>query len=157
RLDVREDTVGKGVIVPGHPEKSRLVDRIFSDVEALRMPPAASHKQLSAAQKDLLKRWIAEGAKYQPHWAFVPLPASVPVPVVPAAWWADRSESRGGMGGVRGMGSTGPATSATSHTAHTSHTGPALPPTPRAWIRSPVDAFVLARLQKEGLRPSPEA
>ena len=36
------------------------------------MPPPKSHKKLTAAQKEMLKRWVAEGAEYQPHWSFIP-------------------------------------------------------------------------------------
>ena len=35
------------------------------------MPPADSNRSLSTAQKDILKRWIDEGAKWGKHWAFV--------------------------------------------------------------------------------------
>src|SRR5207253_1218863 len=41
----------------------------------------------TAAQKELLRRWIAQGAKYERHWAFVPLPARVPVPPVRNPAW----------------------------------------------------------------------
>ena len=76
RLDVREEALkpaksGDTAIVPGKVDESQLVARIFSDDEEERMPPAATKKELSAAQKDVLKRWIAGGAKYDPHWAFV--------------------------------------------------------------------------------------
>ncbi len=44
------------------------------------MPPPKSDKKLTAAQKELLRRWIAAGAEYQPHWSFIapvrPEPAS---------------------------------------------------------------------------------
>jgi hypothetical protein len=71
RLDIREEALKLGAIVPGQPEKSELVRRIFTtDAEDL-MPPAESHKHLTAAQKETLKRWIAAGAEYQPHWAYV--------------------------------------------------------------------------------------
>jgi hypothetical protein len=45
------------------------------------MPPASSHKTLTAAQKDLLRRWIAQGAKYEAHWSFI-TPKRPPVPIV---------------------------------------------------------------------------
>ncbi len=45
------------------------------------MPPPKSHKGLKDAEKDLLKRWIAEGAEYQRHWAFV-APARPALPSV---------------------------------------------------------------------------
>jgi hypothetical protein len=72
RLDLREEALGRGVIVPGHPEKSRLIARIVEREEARRMPPPSFHKQLTNAQKELLKRWVAQGAKYEGHWAYLP-------------------------------------------------------------------------------------
>jgi hypothetical protein len=64
RLDVREELIKLG------PET--LIDRInTTDADDL-MPPTDSHKKLSTKQKGTLKQWIAEGAKYELHWAFVP-------------------------------------------------------------------------------------
>jgi len=111
RLDIPDEAVARGVIVPGKPEKSRLISRILATDARRRMPPVSTHKQLTAQQKALLRRWIAEGARYERHWAFVPLPARVPTPAVKNA----------------------------------------------AWCRNEIDRFVLARLDAEGLRPSPEA
>ena len=76
RLDLREDAMkpaksGAVAIVPGQPDKSELVSRIFTSDGDDLMPPAKLHKPLSSAQKELLKRWIAEGAEYQGHWAFI--------------------------------------------------------------------------------------
>src|SRR5262249_8024746 len=59
-------------IVPGHPEKSALVERIYSTEKSEVMPPHKTNKKLSDAQKAILKQWIAEGAEYQPHWSFIP-------------------------------------------------------------------------------------
>jgi hypothetical protein len=72
RLDVREEAIAKRAIVPGKPSESELVRRIFTVNPDDLMPPPESHKTLAAAQKDLLRRWIAAGAEYQEHWAFVP-------------------------------------------------------------------------------------
>ena len=72
RLDVREDAIAKKAFIPGKPDQSALVKRIFTKDADDLMPPADSHKQLTAAQKELLKRWVAEGAEYQTHWAYVP-------------------------------------------------------------------------------------
>jgi hypothetical protein len=77
RLDIREDAVAKGAIIPGKPKQSALVDRIYTANPDDMMPPAEAHKTLTAAQKDLLRRWIANGAKYEKHWAYV-------LPVKPA-------------------------------------------------------------------------
>lgn len=77
RLDVRESAIipadsGNAAIIPGQPDASALVARILSKDEYELMPPADSHKKLSASQKQKLRQWIAEGAEYEPHWAFVP-------------------------------------------------------------------------------------
>jgi Protein of unknown function (DUF1553)/Protein of unknown function (DUF1549)/Planctomycete cytochrome C len=78
RLDLREAALapaesGRPAIVPGKADESRLVQRIFSDDPGKLMPPPESNKKLSAAEKQLLKDWIAEGAGYQEHWAFLPV------------------------------------------------------------------------------------
>src|SRR5687768_16152686 len=61
---------GSAAIVPGEPEESELVRRIFSAEDSERMPPPDSKKALTDAEKSLLKQWIAAGAKYEAHWAF---------------------------------------------------------------------------------------
>ena len=82
RLDIREDALKKEAFVPGDAAASELVKRLFlTDPEEI-MPPPESHKKLTPEQKELLKRWVAEGAKYQNHWAYeAPVKASVPSPV----------------------------------------------------------------------------
>jgi hypothetical protein len=110
RLDVREEAIKAGAIVPGKPAECELLDKIFAQEPTERMPPPRSGKKLTAAQKELLKRWIAAGAEYQPHWAFIP-PKRPRLPAVKNA----------------------------------------------AWIRSPIDKFILAELEKHGLGPAPEA
>ncbi len=84
RLDRREaalvETDGGAVpIVPGDPDASEIIKRIFDEDDP--MPPESAHKPLTAAQKELFKRWVAEGAVYEPHWAYAPLTR----PAVPAA------------------------------------------------------------------------
>jgi hypothetical protein len=109
RLDERAGALspaksGKPAIVPGKPAESELVRRIFASDPDDLMPPEETHKTLTPAQKEMLKQWIAEGAEYKAHWAFIP-----PVrPAVPAE-------------------------------GH------------------PIDAFIRARLAKEGLTQQPEA
>jgi mono/diheme cytochrome c family protein len=117
RLDIREEATKKtksGVIpiVPGKPEESEIIRRIFSTEKYEVMPPVDAHKELSPRQKELIKRWVAEGAKYEGHWAYQPVQR-------PAA--------------------------------------PEVRQNTAAPIRTPVDAFVQARLAREGLAPSPEA
>lgn len=75
RLDEREDALkpsesGDVAIVPGKPEQSALVTRIETTDRDETMPPLKSHKQLTAAQKEMLNRWIVEGARYEAHWAY---------------------------------------------------------------------------------------
>lgn len=86
RLDQREDAIGpakskKAPIVPGKPGESELIRRIASaDADDVMPPPSAkSEAKLTPAQKELLKKWIAEGAKYQKHWSFE-APARVAIP-----------------------------------------------------------------------------
>jgi hypothetical protein len=104
RLDVEKDARASGVIVPGKPQQSALIDRITATDETERMPPVKSGKKLTAAEVEILRRWVEQGAKWSPHWAYVP-PKRYPVPA----------------------------------------------------NRHPLDHFVLARLEREGLTPSPEA
>jgi hypothetical protein len=72
RLDVRDDAIAAGAIVPGKPAESSLVERISATDPDVVMPPPEAHKKLTAAQKDLLVRWIAAGAVYERHWAYEP-------------------------------------------------------------------------------------
>jgi mono/diheme cytochrome c family protein len=110
RLDLRDWATKRQAIVPGRPEASKLLARVQAADEDERMPPPAAGDRLKPAQIALLKAWIARGAEYSPHWAFV---------------------------------------------------APQRPALPRvmdpAWGRNPIDRFILARLEKEGLRPAPEA
>ncbi len=73
-------------IVPGKPDQSLLVDRIMSGDGDRIMPPPDSHLTLTVAEKDLLKRWIAEGAVWDGHWAFQPI-LRPPLPGVKDADW----------------------------------------------------------------------
>ena len=90
RLDERESATlardGIAAIVPGKPDDSELMRRVLSKDESEQMPPPESHKSVSPAQIALLRQWIAEGAAYQKHWAFIP-PVRAPLPKVSAARW----------------------------------------------------------------------
>ncbi len=59
-------------IVPGRPEQSEVWRRITSKDEGERMPPPESLHQLGTRDKAVLRRWIEQGAEYQPHWAYLP-------------------------------------------------------------------------------------
>jgi len=89
RLDRFEDAIAKrdngvGVIVPGKPEASEFITRVESSDDP--MPPEKSHKVLSVAQKSTLRRWVAEGAKYEAHWSFTP-PLRPETPSVATSGW----------------------------------------------------------------------
>src|SRR5262245_26290203 len=115
RLDRFEDAIlprkdSQPAIVPSKPETSALVSRITAADPDDIMPPPKTHKVLTPQQKDLLKRWIAAGAHYQPHWSLI-------APLRPEPPQVQN----------------------------------------RRWVRNPIDNFILARLEKEGLTPAPEA
>ena len=86
RGDLRLDTAdgayaerrpGVHAVVPGTPDASEMLKRVTHANAALRMPPASTNKVLSPREIAVLRRWVVEGARYAPHWAFVPptLPA----------------------------------------------------------------------------------
>lgn len=115
RLDRAEDATAArehgAAVVPGSPTSSVLWQRLTTDDIDRRMPPVDAHKPpLTSHELDVIERWIAQGAVYEPHWAFAP-PARVEPPAV----------------------------------------------VDTAWPSTPIDAFVLARLEREGIAPSPDA
>ncbi|MEY4402965.1 MAG: hypothetical protein RIR91_1000, partial [Verrucomicrobiota bacterium] len=84
RLDLRESALKAGksgavAIVPGKPDESEVIKRLYSKDEDDVMPAKESHKTLTDAQKELFRRWIQQGANYETHWAYTPLnPVAVP-------------------------------------------------------------------------------
>ncbi len=75
---------GKPIVVPGKPEASELIRRIeASDDE--RMPPS-DEKPLTAEQRALLRLWVAQGAPWSEHWAFIPVQLPEPPPVQDIQW-----------------------------------------------------------------------
>ena len=80
RLDTAEGLVGKegmkGTAVPGKPDESELFRRITSNDPEMKMPPHDSGKSLTVRDVALLKKWIEQGAKYEGHWAFLPIKRS---------------------------------------------------------------------------------
>lgn len=85
RLDTREGATqavdGVCAIVPGKPDESELLARVVASDGDEVMPPPKTKKTLTPQQVELLRRWIAEGADYQPHWSF----AAPEKPAPPAA------------------------------------------------------------------------
>ena len=76
RLDILEGALKGGKsdgpgITPGQPDKSSIIARILTDDEDDLMPPEDSGKTLTKEQKDLLKAWVKQGAKYEKHWAYI--------------------------------------------------------------------------------------
>ena len=108
RLDEREAALE--ILAPGKLVDSELIHRILSEDPDEVMPPPSLKKPLSAAQKSVLKRWVAAGAPYAGHWAF----AQPQRPELPKVKQAD-------------------------------------------WARTPIDRFILERLEQEGLQPAAEA
>jgi hypothetical protein len=91
RLDVRAAALakrksGSPAIVPGRPNESELVRRILATEDSEVMPPPAAKNPLPEADKELLRRWIAAGAEYAQHWAFVP-PRQATLPSVRQVAW----------------------------------------------------------------------
>lgn len=80
RFDQLDSVVGEdSYIVPGSLDDSEFWQRIITEDSDLQMPPVDSHKPLSDAQKEVLKRWISQGASYSGHWAFqTPIKPDVP-------------------------------------------------------------------------------
>jgi hypothetical protein len=92
RLDTEAGFFGKdggaeAAVIPGKPEESPLYDRLLTDNPDDVMPPPESHKELKPEQIEIIRRWIAGGAKWQPHWSFVK-PEKSPEPEVSKAEWA---------------------------------------------------------------------
>ncbi|MBN8624011.1 MAG: DUF1553 domain-containing protein [Planctomycetes bacterium] len=132
RLDREESFFAKDnpLVVPGKPEASPLCDRVLSRDPDEQMPPPDAHKQLTDEQRQLLKRWVAEGAKWQPHWSFLP-PQRPQLPAVKNAAWTKNPIDRFVAAGLDAAGLE-PATEATPETlcrrVYLDLTG--LPPTP---------------------------
>lgn len=93
RLDIQEgayaalkDSPGLHAIVPGNPESSEVYLRISTADTSQVMPPVKSNLKLNESEIETLKKWISQGAKYKPHWAFIP-PKQQNVPSVSAQDW----------------------------------------------------------------------
>lgn len=78
---------GLQAIAPGKPERSTLLERVQSDDPDVQMPPAdAGQRRLTPGEIDLLRRWIAQGAKWSEHWSFV-VPRRPSLPTVRDDTW----------------------------------------------------------------------
>lgn len=75
-------------IVPGDIQASEIVNRLFSTDENELMPPPESNLKLTEEEKETIRKWIAQGARYEPHWAFVS-PVKAPLPKAGADDWAN--------------------------------------------------------------------
>src|SRR5882757_7588306 len=67
---------GKPAIIPGKPDESELMRRITANDPEERMP--FKHEPLTESEIATLRQWIAEGAKWGDHWAYVPVKKSEP-------------------------------------------------------------------------------
>jgi hypothetical protein len=82
-----KETKGAFALVPGSPELSEMFKRISSSDSSYMMPPPDSHLGvLTEHEKELFKKWISQGAKYETHWAFTP-PVKAALPVVSDKAW----------------------------------------------------------------------
>ena len=97
-------------VVPGDVRASEVANRIFSTDENELMPPPESNLKLSEEQKETIRKWIAQGAKYEPHWAFVP-PVKAPLPKAGQGEWANNEIDAFILAALkrRGMKPNGPA------------------------------------------------
>jgi len=93
RLDVAEvafkaleENPSAHALVPGNPEESQVFVRITSEDSTVRMPPPESNLLLSDREIKLIEKWIQQGAKYEPHWAFIP-PEKQSIPTVKNTAW----------------------------------------------------------------------
>jgi hypothetical protein len=91
RLDTEDGA--KAALQPGKPGESELFLRLTHEDSKKRMPPASANKTLTPAQIALVKEWIEEGAKYQPHWSLI-APARTALPAVKDARWGRNAIDR---------------------------------------------------------------
>ncbi|MED5495760.1 MAG: DUF1549 domain-containing protein, partial [Verrucomicrobiota bacterium] len=75
------------VITQGNPSESELFKRLVTTDPDDLMPPPDSNLSLTAEEKDLIRRWIAEGAEWKEHWAFAPVKQPT-IPKPAKANWA---------------------------------------------------------------------
>lgn len=132
RLDSREGLLKGGdlgpAIIPGDPDKSRLIEAIRYKNRDLQMPPK---RALSTAQVETLTKWVAMGAPD-------PREASIETAAKPLGMSVEEGRD---FWSFKPVGQ--PQVPAIQH--------------PRAKIENPIDAFHQARLAEAGLSPAPPA
>ena len=93
RLDTAEGA-HEWAIISGSADDSEVISRVASDDPEMRMPPVDSKKKpLTVEEIDLLKRWIDQGAEYEPHWAYIP-PRRPALPKLKHDAWARNDADR---------------------------------------------------------------
>lgn len=115
RLDKRElalrlNKKGVAAIKPGAPEESELFRRLLTHDPDDRMPPAETGKAVTPAQVELMRRWIAQGAQWEAHWAYEK-PSPTTPPAGSAASPVDRFiDAKLADNGLKPVGGADPAT-----------------------------------------------
>ncbi len=75
---------GAVAVHPGDPDHSEMMLRLRSHDPEEMMPPPEAKLVVTDEEVEIVRRWIAQGAVYQPHWAFTP-PRMPAIPnVIPA-------------------------------------------------------------------------
>jgi uncharacterized protein DUF1553/uncharacterized protein DUF1549/cytochrome c/concanavalin A-like lectin/glucanase superfamily protein len=129
-------------VVPGKPEESQMIQRIFTDDPDDVMPPPKANKKITPQQKELLKKWVEQGAKWEPHWSFIP-PVRPAAPDVSAQFSVLSAQLKKAAGKSDAPGNSGTAEHWKLSTEN--------------WSKNPIDAFILKKLAEAGLEPAPEA
>ncbi|WP_246628764.1 PSD1 and planctomycete cytochrome C domain-containing protein [Algoriphagus marincola] len=70
-FEALKESPGKFALVAGDPNASEVYHRIISEDPSEQMPPPESNLKLLDSEIELIKKWIEQGAAYEPHWAFV--------------------------------------------------------------------------------------
>ena len=87
RLDIAGVAYESAAVVPHDPQSSELIRRITSLDPDVRMPPSDSKRELSTEEIASLRHWIQDGAVYERHWAFQPVPPTqIPAVNDPTGW-----------------------------------------------------------------------
>lgn len=90
RLDSAEfaalDLGGRRAITPGSLAESEMIHRLFHADPDQRMPPPNATRHPSDEERLKLAAWVAQGAEYEPHWAYVLPENHRPPDVEDTAW-----------------------------------------------------------------------